>query len=479
MASGRRTKVLATLGPATATDDCVAALVEAGLDAARVNGSHGDHASHAASNARVREAAAAAGRRIGVLYDLQGPKIRVGEFDGPAVAVQEGAEVRFAVGRDPEPGELPSGYDRLDQDVRPGDPLLIDDGSIALEVTDVAGGTVTAVCLNDGEIQPRKGMNLPDSEVSAPALSDKDRADALFAAQQGVDLIALSFVRKADDVRQLQALLKEAGHSVPVIAKIEKPQALHHLEEITAVSWGVMVARGDLGVELSPEEVPVAQKRIIAEANRVARPVITATQMLESMTRNPRPTRAEASDVANAVLDGTDTVMLSAETAIGRYPVQSVQMMDRVIRTTEQLITDPVRRRRRERDVATVPDAVADASCQVAHHLQARCIAVFTSTGASALLVAQRRARCPVHAFSPDPRVGGRLSLVRGLHPMDGEAAQTVDERVSRMDRALVAGGHAQQGDIVVVCMGAPKAAPGSTDIMMVHRVGNSRGNDG
>jgi len=238
----------------------------------------------------------------------------------------------------------------------------------------------------------------------------------------------------------------------------------------------VMVARGDLGVELSPEEVPVAQKRIIAEANRMARPVITATQMLESMTRNPRPTRAEASDVANAVLDGTDTVMLSAETAIGRYPVESVQMMDRVIRKTEELTADPVRRRRRERDIGTVPDAVADASCQVADSLDARCIAVFTSTGASALLVAQRRARCPVHAFSPDPRVGGRLSLVRGLHPMDGEAAQTVDERVSRMDRALVAGGHADQGDIVVVCMGAPNATPGSTDVMMVHRVGDRHG---
>ena len=472
----RSTKILATLGPATQTEAMIGKLVEAGLDAARVNASHGDHASQAASIAGVRAAGAAVGRRIGVLYDLQGPKIRVGDFDGPPVSVREGAIVRFAVGRPAQDGELPSGYDRLDQDVVPGHPLLIDDGAIALQVRDVCAGTVTAVCLNDGEIRPRKGMNLPDSDVSAPAISEKDRRDALFAAEQGVDLIALSFVRKADDVRELQALLLAAGHRVPVIAKIEKPSALRHLEEIIAVSWGVMVARGDLGVELSPEEVPVAQKRIIAEANRQARPVITATQMLESMTRNPRPTRAEASDVANAVLDGTDTVMLSAETAVGRYPVQSVQMMDRVIRTTEQLIADPVRRRRRAAYIATIPDAVADASCQVADHLGARCIAVFTSTGASALLVAQRRTHCAVHAFSPDPSVGGRLSLVRGLHPIDGEAAQTVDERVSRMDRALVARGHAEQGDIVVVCMGAPKAAPGSTDVMMVHRVGDGAG---
>ena len=471
----RRTKILATLGPASADDATVAAMVQAGLDAARVNGSHGQHADHAASIARVRAAGAAAGRRIGVLFDLQGPKIRVADFDGPALQIREGQQVRIAVGRDPEAGEVPSGYDRLDHDVLPGHPLLIDDGAIALQVTEVTDGTVTATCRNDGLIRPRKGINLPGGAVSAPAITDKDRADALFAAGQGVDLIALSFVRRADDVRELQQLMKGAGHTVPIIAKIEKPHALEHLEEITRVSWGVMVARGDLGVELSPEEVPVAQKRIISLANRLARPVITATQMLESMTRNPRPTRAEASDVANAVLDGTDTVMLSAETAVGRYPVDSVAMMDRVIRKTEEIAVDPVRRRRTERDIDGVPEAVADACCHAADHLAARCIAVFTSTGSSALLVAQRRPRSPVYAFSPDPAVGGRMALVRGLHPMDGEAAQTVDERVSRMDQALVAGGHAGPGDRVVICMGAPGARPGSTDVMLVHRVGDGR----
>jgi len=475
MSAPRRTKILATLGPATASETILTKVVAAGADAIRVNGSHGDLEAHAKHIAMVRQVATAAGRRIGVLFDLQGPKIRVGDFEGPARAVEAGEEIRLAVGRAPEPGELPSDYDRLDQDVRVGHALLIDDGSIAARVTSVTEGRVIAVADNDGVIRPRKGINLPQSQVSAPAITEKDRQDALFAADQGVDLIALSFVRTADDVRALQALLADAGHSIPVVAKIEKPQALEHLDDIVKASWGVMVARGDLGVELSPEEVPVAQKRIIARANRMARPVITATQMLESMTRNPRPTRAEASDVANAVLDGTDVVMLSAETAVGRYPVDSVAMMTRVIRTTEALARDADRRPRRAHRAGTVQDAVAEACCQVADHLGAQAIAVFTKTGASALLVAQRRPASKILAFTPDPAVSGRLSLVRGVGPVDVAPAKTVDERVERMDSALLRDDHACAGDIVVLCMAAPNAEAGSTDLMMVHKVGEDR----
>ena len=475
MTGPRQTKILATLGPATVSEPILAELVAAGADAIRVNASHGELEAHAKHIAMVRRVAAAAGRRIGVLFDLQGPKIRVGDFEGPPRTVEAGEEIRLAVGRAPEPGELPSDYDRLDQDVRVGHALLIDDGSIAARVTEVTEGRVIAVADNEGVVRPRKGINLPESQVSAPAITDKDRQDALFAAAQGVDLIALSFVRTADDVRALQELLADAGHSIPVVAKIEKPQALEHLDDIVEASWGVMVARGDLGVELSPEEVPVAQKRIIAQANRMARPVITATQMLESMTRNPRPTRAEASDVANAVLDGTDVAMLSAETAVGRYPVESVAMMTRVICTTEALGRNADHRPRRAHRIGTIQDAVAEACCQVADHLGAQAIAVFTKTGASALLVAQRRPASKILAFTPDPAVSGRLSLVRGVGPVDVAPAKTVDERVERMDSALLRDKHASPGDIVVLCMAAPNAEAGSTDLMMVHKVGEDR----
>ncbi|HET6346930.1 MAG TPA: pyruvate kinase, partial [Myxococcota bacterium] len=328
----RRTKIVATLGPASSTPEMIGALIRAGMDVARINGSHGDHATHAQTIATVRAQAEKAGKAIGVLFDLQGPKIRFGRFEGPPRQVAAGETFDIAVGRAPTGTELPADYPFLDRDVQVGHSLLINDGSLATEVIHVEPGLVRCKALHPGSIEQRKGINLPQSIVSAPAVTDKDRADALFAVQQGVDMIALSFVRRAGDVLELQKILEGAGApNTPLVSKIEKPQALDNLEEILQVSWGVMVARGDLGVELSPADVPMAQKRIIREANRLCKPVITATQMLDSMTRNPQPTRAEASDVANAVLDGTDAVMLSQESAAGKYPVESVSMMGRII----------------------------------------------------------------------------------------------------------------------------------------------------
>lgn len=473
----RRTKIVATLGPACSTPEGIAALMEAGMDVVRINGSHGDHATHAQTIANVRAQAEKLGRPVGILFDLQGPKIRIGRFEGPSRGIREGDIFELAVNRAPVGDELPTDYAYLDRDVQVGHPLLINDGSLASEVIHIEPGKVRCRALNDGVIEQRKGINLPKSIVSAPAVTEKDRTDALFAVQQGVDMIALSFVRRADDVLELQKLILGAGANTPIISKIEKPQALDNLEEILHVSWGVMVARGDLGVELSPADVPMAQKRIIREANRLCKPVITATQMLDSMTRNPQPTRAEASDVANAVLDGTDAVMLSQETASGRYPVESVAMMVRIINATEKLQQPDPAHRRRERGPNEVPAAVALAGCEVANAVQARAIVVFTESGRMALLASQRRVEIPIVAFAREPAVRNRLCLVWGVKPYLARRDSTVNERIEGLDAVVTSDGIAQNGDRLVLLVGRPNAPTGSTNLMMVHAVGSRETN--
>ncbi|MEM7164617.1 MAG: pyruvate kinase [Planctomycetota bacterium] len=468
----RRTKIVATLGPQTCTSESVGALLRCGVDMARINASHGDHAGHASLIKIVREEAAKLGRPVGVLYDLQGPKIRIGEFDGDPIPVQLGDEFALAVGRPPTGDEIPADYPLLDQDVSVGAPLLIDDGQLACEVIAVERGLVRCKALNDGAIAQRKGINLPASPVSAPSVTQKDRRDVLFAVEQNVDAIALSFVRRRSDVDELRDFLADHGADMPLIAKIEKPQALDNLEEILEASWGVMVARGDLGVELSPEEVPMAQKRIIQEAGRLCKPVITATQMLDSMTRNPRPTRAEASDVANAVLDHTDAVMLSGETAVGKYPTESVEMMVRIIARTEDFLSPTPVLRRRERSIDSVPAAVADAGCQVAHHLDARAIVAFTRTGTTALLAARRRPTTPIFAFSPGRQVCNLLCMVWGVQSFEFDPVDTSDQLILDLNRRLVTDHSAEPGDLVVILMGAPTDAPGHTNRMILRRVG-------
>lgn len=472
MATNRRTKIVGTLGPATSTPEMIEALIRAGLDVARVNASHGSQEGHRELIQTIRAVAQKVGRPVGILFDLQGPKIRIGKFNGPPREVKPGDIITICVRGDLPEGALPTDYPLLDKDVSVGQPLLIDDGEIATEVCEVADGLVRCKVLNEGSIAQRKGINLPASNVSAPALSEKDRADALFAADHGVDAIALSFVRQASDVVELRELLASHGHDVPIVAKIEKPQAIQNLGAILREAWGVMVARGDLGVELPLQEVPMVQKEIIAQANRLAKPVITATQMLDSMRRSPRPTRAEASDVANAVLDGTDAVMLSGETAVGRYPVESVQMMDRIVKSTERDHYGAMAELRSDGERKTVAEATARASVQVARNIQARAVVAFTRTGATAIMLSERRSPVPLLAFTPEEHSRNRLTLVWGVRPYLLPNTKTVDERVRLLEEAVLREGLANKDDYLVLCMAAPTARAGSTNIMMVHKVG-------
>ena len=463
----RRTKIVCTIGPASRTPERLRGLIAQGMDVARINAAHGDRDSHARLIAAIREQATAAGRPVGILFDLQGPKIRIGDLEHPRVA-RAGDVLHLAVNRPPGAEELPTSYPLLDRDVAIGHRLLIDDGRISTEVVGVEPGLVRCRVNNEGKIGARKGINLPDSWVSAPAVSDKDRGDALFAVERGVDMLALSFVRRGADVEQLSGIV---GAAVPVLAKIEKPQGLDHLEEILAVSWGVMVARGDLGVELPPEEVPMAQKHIIQRAQRWSRPVVTATQMLESMTRTPRPTRAEASDVANAVI--TDAVMLSAETASGGFPLQSTAMMARIVRFTESQHDHEHRHRRRsDRPLDAISHTVVDAGCDVAERIGARGILAFTSSGKTALLTAERRPGVPILAFSPSPRVRNRLSLVWGVEPYHIHQIPSTEALLAEMDAVLLRQGLANHDETFVVLMGGPDRPPRHTFGMMVHAVG-------
>ncbi|MEE2857280.1 MAG: pyruvate kinase [Planctomycetota bacterium] len=475
----RQTKIVATLGPASCSEGVLRGMFEAGLDVVRINASHGAHEEDEATIQRVRDIARTVGRPIGILYDLQGPKIRLSDFEGDPIAVAQGDEIRIAVGRPSEKGEIGSDYEFLDQDLSVGDPILIDDGIIALKATAVSKGLVVARAENAGLILPRKGINLPGSSISAPAVSEKDLDDAFFAASLHVDFIALSFVRKAEDVLQLQDLLATKGASTPIISKIEKPRALEDISRILQHSWGVMVARGDLGVEIPPERVPVIQKQIIAAGMKLGRPVITATQMLDSMTRNPRPTRAEASDVANAVLDGTDAVMLSGETAIGDYPVESVQMMSDVIRYTEQNAVRPTFRRRREHLLETTPEAVTEAACQVADNVGAHALCAFTQSGSTALLAARLRPEHPILAFTTNETVRDRLTLVWGVRPYQIRPAHMTDEMIAELDKTLQTDEVASVGDLIVLLMGAPTHKMGRTNLMLVYRVGSWSGLEG
>jgi pyruvate kinase len=469
----RKTKIVATLGPATSSRDKIDALIEAGVDVFRLNCSHGSNEERADLIDMIREASRERQRTVAILLDLQGPKIRVGTLVANGIKVAKGEEITIVVGQQAENNEVSCDYERLDRDVQVGQRLLIDDGAIETLIEQIQPGRVICQVLNSGLIKSRKGINLPDTQVSAPSLTPKDMADARFAAHHRVDMIALSFVRHANDVLDLQGLLDEENASIPIISKIEKPQALEHLDSILKVSWGVMVARGDLGVELSPEDVPIAQKTIIRRANQLAKPVVTATQMLESMTHNPRPTRAEASDVANAVLDGTDAVMLSGETAMGEYPLRTVVMMDRIICATEAKPIGPLRERVDDRRMGTEPEALADAACHVAQSIDARAIVAFTRTGATAILLSEGRPSTPLLAFTPMASSRNRMALAWGVQPFLVQPAESVEERVTRMDGILVEKHGLQQGEAVVLTMAAPGAPAGSTNIMMIHHIGS------
>ncbi|HEU5144449.1 MAG TPA: pyruvate kinase [Dermatophilaceae bacterium] len=469
----RRAKIVCTIGPKTASPQQLRALVDAGMDVARLNLSHGEHLIHEQVYRGVREASDASGRAVGILVDLQGPKIRTGRFGSGPVTLTPGQRftitTRDVVGDDMEVGTT---YAGLPGDVKPGDVLLIDDGKVMLRAVDVSDTDVITETVVGGVVSDNKGINLPGVAVSVPALSEKDRDDLRFAMRLGVDMIALSFVRSADDIVDVHEIMDEFDHRVPVIAKIEKPQAVTNLEEIIAAFDGIMVARGDLGVEMPLEEVPLVQKHAIDLARREAKPVIVATQVLESMIESPRPTRAEASDAANAVLDGADALMLSGETSVGAWPIESVTTMARIIESTEERghhrIADL------ELNLHSVGGAVTKAAAEIGESVGAKYLITFTETGGSAKRMARLRPRLPMLAFTSEQRTRSQLALVWGIETYLVSRMFHTDQFAMQVDLNLLPEGRVVEGERVVIVAGSPPGIPGSTNALRVHRVGDA-----
>lgn len=483
----RKAKIVCTIGPASDQPAVLDQLIQSGMDAARLNFSHGDHESHAHAIQAIREAAERRRTAVAVIQDLQGPRIRIGEISGDGIDVTAGQSVRLQtvllrsggqIGMQAAapPGvmvDIPVTYQHLTTDVQPGARILIDDGLVELRATRITGGAVECTVLTGGRIRSQKGINLPGTRVSAPTLTEKDREDLRFGLAQGVDYIALSFVRDAGDIAAAKQLIVEyGGPTVPVIAKIERPEAVTNLEAILDEADGLMIARGDLGVEMGPEAVPVLQKRIIARANRRRRLVITATQMLESMTHNKRPTRAEASDVANAVFDGTDAVMLSAETAIGRHPVEVVRIMDRIVRAAEDG-TEPefVRRSNIEKGMVSFPEAISTSAASAAAAIGANAIVAFSETGLTARLVSKQRPIAPIIAFSPFERTRRLMALYWGVMPHTMRRIEQTDARVDEAERRLKEEGLVKLGERIVILSGTRVSEPGGTNLMKLHAV--------
>jgi pyruvate kinase len=470
----RRAKIVCTLGPATDAPEVLVALLNAGMDVARLNFSHGSHKEHARRLRKLREAAAACNKAVAVMQDLQGPKIRTGSLEGGRrVELRDGDATTITTRTVPgNSGCISTTFQRLPQEVRPGNSILLSDGLVELRVESIKGTDVQCRVVNGGVLGEHQGINLPGVALGISSLTKKDRIDLEFGIQNRVDYIALSFVRRPEDVLDLKRILARAGRPIPVIAKLEKPEAIDQLDEILRATDAVMVARGDLGVELPPETVPALQKNIINRASALRFPVITATQMLESMTVHPRPTRAETSDVANAVIDGTDALMLSGETATGHYPVKAVEMMSRIISVTEgtQRSTDfqSVRGRAEALDV---PEAICETVAHMTAELNLKAVAVFTQSGSSARLISKFRSRAPVFAFSPFDNVLRRTALYWGVTPVHMRRLQSTDRMVEAAARKLWEIGVVRQGDFIAVIAGNPIAKRGSTNILKVHRV--------
>ncbi len=469
----RRAKIVATLGPATSSYESIRAIIEAGVDVARMNLSHGSYDVHEGVYKNVRQAAADSGKAVGVLVDLQGPKIRLGRFANGPVMLEKGATFKITVEEvEGDVNICGTTFKGLPQDVKVGDVLLIDDGKVGLRATDVTETTVTTVVEVPGPVSNNKGINLPGVAVNVPALSDKDEEDLRWGIRLGVDMIALSFVRNSSDIVRVHEIMKEEGKFLPVIAKVEKPQAVDALEEIIDAFDAVMVARGDLGVELPLEQVPLVQKRAVELSRRWAKPVIVATQMLESMIDNPRPTRAEASDVANAILDGADAVMLSGETSVGKWPVETVTTMARIIESTEDnglnrippLGTRP----------HTHSGAVSLAAVEIAELLGSKYVCVFTESGDSLRRVSRLRSSVPLLAFTPKEETRNRLALSWGAKTFLVGPVTHTDEMMHQVDEIVLREGLCEVGDEVVVVAGTPPGIPGSTNSLRVHRVGDA-----
>lgn len=475
----RRTKIVATLGPASSSEERLLALMEAGADVFRLNFSHGEHADKAELIRRIRSLSSRRRQAVAILGDLQGPKIRAGRFAGGAMPLVAGSIVTITTRDVLGGGELiPTTYAGLPGDVRPGDQILLDDGLLELQVVAISGTEVSARVVVGGELRDRKGINLPGVAVSVPALTEKDLEDMRFCVREKIDYLALSFVRQAEDVLALKDELLRLDSKIHVIAKIEKPQAVANFDDILAVTDGVMVARGDLGVEMSPEKVPLIQKQIIRKCNAAGKPVITATQMLESMIEHPRPTRAETSDVANAILDGTDAVMLSAETASGKYPIEAVALMVRVAADVEadQALKDkPFTGLPEGLSFRRLPEAIGLAACRIAKLLEASAILAFTQTGSTVALVAlvaKHRPDVPIFAVTPSQAVRRRMTLYAGVRSIRVDIQGDTEAQIRSVEEAVLSAGVLQRGDVVIITMGSPVSAPGTTNLLKVHRLG-------
>ncbi|APY88832.1 pyruvate kinase [Streptomyces alfalfae] len=471
----RRAKIVSTLGPATDSYDQIKALVAAGMDVARFNLSHGTHAEHEERYQRVRKASEESGRSVGVLADLQGPKIRLGRFHEGPVLLERGDEFTITVEPDTQGDRQQCGttYSGLAEDVTTGERILVDDGKVTLEVTAVNGPRVTTTVIEGGMVSDHKGLNLPGVAVSVPALSDKDQEDLRWALRTGCDIIALSFVRSGRDIEDVHRIMDEEGRRLPVIAKVEKPQAVDNIEDIVAAFDGIMVARGDLGVEMPLEQVPIVQKRAIKLAKRNAKPVIVATQMLDSMIDNSRPTRAEASDVANAVIDGTDAVMLSGETSVGKYPIETVRTMARIVEAAEEDILakglPPLTERSKPR---TQGGAVARAAAEMGDFLGAKFLVAFTQSGDTVRRLSRYRSPIPLLAFTPDAATRAQLNLTWGVETLLGPHVDSTDAMVDQVDELLLRSGRCERGDVVVITAGSPPGVAGSTNLVRVHHIG-------
>ncbi|MFD7920326.1 pyruvate kinase [Streptomyces sp. NPDC059740] len=475
----RRAKIVCTLGPATDSYEQIKGLVEAGMDVARLNLSHGTYAEHEARYERVRQAAEDTGRSVGVLADLQGPKIRLGRFREGPVLLERGDEFTITVEDGVEGDRKVCGttYSGLASDVTTGERILVDDGKVTLQVTQVDGPQVRTLVVEGGMVSDHKGLNLPGVAVSVPALSEKDREDLRWALRTGADVIALSFVRSGRDIEDVHRIMREEGRFLPVIAKVEKPQAVENIDDIVAAFDGIMVARGDLGVEMPLESVPMVQKRAIKLARRNAKPVIVATQMLDSMIDNSRPTRAEASDVANAVIDGTDAVMLSGETSVGKYAVETVKTMSRIVTAAEEdllarglpVLTESGKPR-------TQGGAVARAAAEIGDFLGAKFLVAFTQSGDTVRRLSRYRSPIPLLAFTPDPATRSQLEVSWGVETFLGPMVDSTDEMVAQVDEQLLKLGRCQKGDMVVITAGSPPGVSGSTNLVRVHRIGENDG---
>ncbi len=474
----RKAKIVSTLGPASSSAAMLEQLIAAGVNVFRLNFSHGSQQDHIDLVYRIRQVEKKLNCPVAILQDLQGPKIRVGKLVEEPILLKSGGKLTITT-QDlmGNADRVSTTYEHLPHDVKPSDRILIDDGNIELVVRDVQGVDVVCEIVVGGLLKSNKGINLPGVQVSAPSLTAKDRKDLEVGMALDVDFVALSFVRKPEDVNEVKHIIKRAGKDIPVIAKLERAEAVAQLESILAVADGVMVARGDLGVEMSPEEVPVIQKRIITAANRAGVLVITATQMLESMTENPRPTRAEASDVANAIFDGTDAVMLSGETAVGKYPVRTVEMMARIVETAEDSMQVDMAffQARKSDEPLSFPDAIGQAAAAVSVAVAPKAIVAFTQSGSTARLISKRRPKSPIIAFTPSERIWRRLCLCWGTDSRLIEIMDDTDRLMAEVEARLLVEGSVRLGDTLVILAGAPITARAETNLLKLHRVGDTQ----